>query len=113
PLTTSACTGPFETLLPPFPGPPQLLMNCPAALNTTTGGAALARCSSGIVAGRCKIQISSRESTATEDTSPKTQLLRIAGHEVSGRKSGTCPVREFCAPKPANAVTVTRTRAEM
>src|SRR5262245_58205311 len=79
-------------------------MNRPVASNSSTGGAALARCASGIVAGLCKIQMWSWESTAIEDTSPNTHLLGIDGHAGSARNMGARELPGDCAPDVANAI---------
>src|SRR5262245_11741761 len=68
----------------PALAPPQLRMKRPAESNSSTGGAAFCRCASGTVAGLCRIHTWSCASTATEDTSPKTQLLGIVGHDGCG-----------------------------
>src|SRR5207244_4786108 len=77
------------------------------------GGAALARWASGTVAGRCRIQTWSCESTAMEETSPKTQLFGIAGHEGSGRNAGAFSFAGACAVTVALAASSAKTMVEM
>ena len=59
----------------PSPGPPQLVSSVPAASNSSTGGAAFARCAWGIDCGTCSTQMWSFLSTEIDVTSPSTQLF--------------------------------------
>src|SRR4029078_3634055 len=74
----------------PFCGPPQLFSSFPLESNSSTGGAALARCASGTDCGTCNTQMLSWRSTEIEVTSPSTQLLGIVGHVGSTLNSGGC-----------------------
>src|SRR6185503_521968 len=73
----------------PWPGPPHARRNFPSASNSSSGGAACARCASGTVRGRCSTQMWSWLSMATPGVCPSTQLLgSLGGHEASTSKTG-------------------------
>ena len=84
--TKMPCSRPGHSA--PSPGPPQLVSSFPAASNWSTGGAAFARCASGIDCGTCSTQMLSFRSTEIDVTSPSTQLLGIVGHVGSTLNSG-------------------------
>src|SRR6185436_2458912 len=107
--TKIPCSRPGQTL--PLPGPPQLARSVPAASNSSTGGAAFARCASGIDCGTCSTQMWSRRSTEIDVTSPSTQLLGIVGQAASTWNIGTLSALS-CCEYPATATTAQSTSSE-
>src|SRR4029077_10203950 len=95
--TKMPCSRPSHSA--PLAGPPQLASSLPEASNSSTGGAALARCASGIDCGTCSTQMLSFRSTEMDVTSPRTQLLGIEGQEGSTLNSGAC--RPDCCARTA------------
>src|SRR5215831_15211543 len=83
----------------PLVGPPQLARSFPEASNSSTGGAAFARCASGTDCGTCNTQMLSWRSTEIDVTSPSTQLFGIVGHFGSNSNWGA--VGNCCAPLSA------------
>src|SRR5215471_17020818 len=98
--TKMPCSRPGHTV--PAPGPPQLVRSLPAVSNSSTGGAALARCVSGIDCGTCNTQMLSFRSTEIDVTSPRAQLFGICGQFGSTLNCGA--FGGDCAPISSDIV---------
>src|SRR5262245_37337109 len=103
----------------PWPGPPHAWTNLPFWSNSITAGAALARCSLGVVRGRWRTHTWSCRSTATHVGTPMTQLFgNCGGHDGSSSYCGT-RLPPFCAdtadprPNPPAAAPTSNRTARM